>query len=63
MGVAFWIVGAGSLAGQLQPNLSSADAGTVVGTLLMAAGLVFAGVAGIAGIVGDVQARRQPVRS
>lgn len=45
--IAFWIVGVGSLANQLQPNLVSPNAGTVTGNAVMAVGLVLAFVAGL----------------
>jgi hypothetical protein len=55
--ISFWIVVGGALANQLTPNLFSPNPGTVAGTLVMAAGLVLAGVAGVAGMV---RARRIP---
>ncbi|MFE0387694.1 hypothetical protein ACFW1F_26975 [Streptomyces bungoensis] len=45
--IAFWIVGVGSLADQLQPNLVSDNPGTVAGNVVMAAGLILAFVAGL----------------
>jgi hypothetical protein len=49
--IAFWIVVVGALANQLTPNLFSPNPGTVAGNLIMAAGLVLAGVAGVAGML------------
>ncbi|EWM18537.1 hypothetical protein [Kutzneria sp. 744] len=49
--IAFWIVGVGGLANQLTPNLFSPNPGTVAGNATMAAGLVLAAVAGVAGMV------------
>lgn len=45
--IGVWIVGAGSLANQLQPNLVSANPSTVV----MALGLVLGVVAGVASMI------------
>jgi hypothetical protein len=60
--IAFWIVGVGTLAGQLTPNLVSANLGTVAGNVVMSAGLLLTFVAGIAGMVSGRRAGR-PVRS
>ena len=49
--IAVWIVGVGGLANQLTPNLFSPNPGTVAGNVVMAVGLVLAGVAGVAGMV------------
>ncbi|BCJ38469.1 hypothetical protein Athai_59720 [Actinocatenispora thailandica] len=53
-----WIVGAGSLADQLQPNLTSHNAGTVAGNVVMAGGLIVALVAGVVSAVGTLRSRR-----
>ncbi|MEU8689877.1 hypothetical protein [Streptomyces sp. NPDC048665] len=53
--IAFWIVGAGSMADKLQPNLVSDNDGTVAGTVIMAVGLI---VAFSAGLVSMFTARR-----
>jgi hypothetical protein len=45
--ISFWIVGAGSMAGKMQPNFTSHNLGTVGGTAVMAVGLALAFVAGI----------------
>jgi hypothetical protein len=47
-----WIVGAGSLADQLQPNLVSSNPGTVAGNVIMATGLVVAAIAGLVAMIG-----------
>jgi hypothetical protein len=44
--IAFWIVGVGTLAGQLTPNLTSDNLGTVTGNIVMAAGLTVTFIAG-----------------
>ncbi|MGA8116631.1 MAG: hypothetical protein WCA46_23580 [Actinocatenispora sp.] len=49
--IAFWIVGVGTLAGQLPPVLLSHNPGTVAGNVVMAVGLVVAFVAGVLGMV------------
>jgi hypothetical protein len=49
--IAFWIVGVGTIAGQLTPNLVSADPGTVAGNVVMSAGLLLTFVAGIAAMI------------
>ena len=56
--IAFWIVGAGSLAGKMQPNLTSHNLGTVAGTTVMALGLVGAFVAGIVSMKTGRRTRR-----
>lgn len=56
--IAVWIVGAGSLADQMQPNLVSSNIGTVAGTVVMAAGLIAAAVAGLLDMIGARGARR-----
>lgn len=53
--IAFWIVGVGSMADQLQPNLFSDNPGTVAGNVVMSAGLI---VAFAAGLVSAVTGRR-----
>ncbi|WP_067490445.1 hypothetical protein [Actinomadura hibisca] len=55
--IAFWIVGVGTLAGQLTPNLTSSNAGTVTGNVVMAAGLAFAFVVGILSMIEARRAR------
>jgi hypothetical protein len=45
--ISLWIVLGGWAAGQLIPNFRSDDGGTVAGTAVMTAGLVFAAVTGI----------------
>jgi hypothetical protein len=45
--IAFWIVGVGSMADKLQPNLTSHNFGTVAGNAVMAIGLALAFVAGL----------------
>jgi hypothetical protein len=57
--IAFWIVGVGSLANQLQPNLVSSNIGTVAGNVIMAAGLVLAAVAGVVSMITGFRARRR----
>ena len=56
--IAFWIVGVGTLAGQLTPNLVSPNAGTVTGNVVMAVGLVVAALFGVLGMIAAVRARR-----
>jgi hypothetical protein len=56
--IAFWIVGVGTLAGQLTPNLTSHNAGTVTGNVVMAAGLVLTFVAGILSMITARRTRR-----
>jgi hypothetical protein len=53
--ISFWIVVVGGLAGQLTPNLFSPNLGTVAGNLIMTVGLA---LAGIAGVLGMIRARR-----
>jgi hypothetical protein len=45
--IAFWIVGVGTLAGKLTPNLTSHNPGTVAGNVIMAAGLILTVIAGV----------------
>lgn len=59
--IAVWIVGVGTLANQLPPNLVSPNPGTVGGTVVMAAGLVLAAVAGVLDLVSARRARRGAV--
>jgi hypothetical protein len=59
--IAFWIVVMGSVADKLQPNLTSHNAGTVVGNVVMALGLVFAGVAGVSAMVSGRRTQRRRV--
>ncbi len=49
--IGFWIVGVGTLANQLQPNLFSSNLGTVAGNIVMSLGLALGFVAGIASMV------------
>jgi hypothetical protein len=58
--IGVWIVGVGALAGFLLPNLTSANPGTVLGNVVMSAGLTAAAVLGVIAIVapGD-----RPVRA
>lgn len=56
--IAFWIVGVGSLANKLQPNLFSDNVGTVAGNVIMAGGLILAAVAGVVSIVISFRSRR-----
>jgi hypothetical protein len=55
--IAFWIAGVGTLAGQVTPNLTSDNAGTVAGNLVMVAGLVLAFGAGLFSMVTARRAR------
>jgi len=55
--IGIWIVGVGSLANQLQPNLVSHNAGTVAGNVVMALGLALGVVAGVASLVSARRAR------
>ncbi|MDX6262568.1 MAG: hypothetical protein QOH84_4256 [Kribbellaceae bacterium] len=54
-----WIVGVGTLAGQLTPNLTSGDLGTVTGNVVMAIGLAVTFVAGIRSML----TTRRPARN
>ena len=56
--ISFWIVGVGSIADKLQPNLTSHNPGTVAGNAVMAVGLLLAFVAGIVSAVAGRRARR-----
>jgi hypothetical protein len=56
--IAFWIVGVGTLADQLTPNLTSDNLGTVAGNVIMAAGLVVSFVAGILSMITARRTRR-----
>jgi hypothetical protein len=49
--IAFWIVGVGTLANQLPPQLASPNAGTVTGNVVMACGLIFTFVTGIRAMI------------
>lgn len=55
---AFWIVGVGSMANKLQPNLTSHNAGTVAGNVVMAAGLILAAIAGVLSMITARHTRR-----
>jgi len=57
--IALWIDLGGWAAGQMTPNFTSGNAGTVVGTAVMALGLA---VAAVTGIVAMVAARRARAR-
>jgi hypothetical protein len=56
--IAFWIDVMGTVADQLPPNLVSRNVGTIAGTVVMALGLLLAGVAGVATMVARFRARR-----
>lgn len=56
--IAFWIVGAGALAGKLTPNLTSHNTGTVAGTAIMSAGLVLAFAAAVTSMITARRTRR-----
>jgi hypothetical protein len=56
--ISFWIVGVGSIADKLQPNLTSHNTGTVAGNAVMAVGLTVAFVAGLISAVAGRRARR-----
>lgn len=49
--IAFWIVGAGTMAGKLLPNLTSSNAGTVAGNVVMSLGLIVSFAAGLYGMI------------
>jgi hypothetical protein len=49
--IAVWIVGVGSLADQVQPQLTSDNPGTVAGVVVMAGGLILTAVAGIVSMI------------
>ena len=55
--IAFWIVGVGTLANQLPPQLASHNPGTVAGNIVMAGGLI---LTAIAGVLSMITARRTP---
>ncbi|MEV5571958.1 hypothetical protein AB0L06_18070 [Spirillospora sp. NPDC052269] len=55
---AFWIVGVGTLADKLTPNLTSHNPGTVAGNALMAASLVLAFIAGVHSMITARRTRR-----
>lgn len=55
---AFWIVGVGTLANKLTPNLTSHNTGTVVGNAIMAAGLILAFFAGVHSMITARRTRR-----
>ena len=56
--IAFWIVGVGTLAGKLTPNLTSHNPGTVAGNAIMAAGLLLAFSAGVLSMITARNTRR-----
>ena len=56
--IAFWIVGVGTLANQLPPNLTSHNPGTVAGNVVMAAGLILAAIAGVLSMITALRTRR-----
>ncbi|MEU7872486.1 hypothetical protein [Dactylosporangium sp. NPDC049140] len=55
--VSLWIAFGGWAAGQMTPNLTSDNPGTVVGTSVMTLGLLFAAVTGVAAMVAARRAR------
>jgi hypothetical protein len=57
--ISLWIVLGGWAAGKMTPNLDSADARTVAGTVVMALGLAFAAVTGIVAMLGAWRARAE----
>jgi hypothetical protein len=56
--IGFWIVGVGSIADKLQPNLTSHNTGTVAGNVVMAVGLTLAFLAGLISAAAGRRARR-----
>lgn len=56
--IAFWIVGVGTLAGKLTPNLTSHNPGTVAGNVVMSAGLILAVIAGVLSMITARRGRR-----
>ncbi len=56
--IAFWIVGVGTLANKLTPNLTSHNPGTVAGNAIMAAGLILAFIAGVISMIAALRTRR-----
>ena len=56
--IGFWIVGVGTLADQLTPNLTSHNPGTVAGNVIMAAGLILAVIAGVLSMITARRTRR-----
>ncbi|PWI43641.1 hypothetical protein [Streptomyces sp. ICBB 8177] len=56
--IAFWIVGVGGLAGQLTPNLTSHNLGTVTGNVIMTTGLAVTFVVGILSMITARRTRR-----
>ena len=56
--IAFWIVGVGTLANQLPPNLVSDNPGTVAGNAVMAAGLIATAIAGVLSMRTALRTRR-----
>ena len=56
--IAVWIVGVGTLAGQMQPQLTSDNPGTVAGVVVMSGGLILAAVAGVFGMITARRSRR-----
>ncbi|TWE11357.1 hypothetical protein [Rudaeicoccus suwonensis] len=59
--IAFWIVGVGGIAGELTPNLTSSNLGTVLGNVVMSVGLIATFCAGIIGAARGRRARRTDV--
>lgn len=57
--ISLWIVVGGWAAGQVTPNLTSGDVGTVAGNVVMLLGLAFAAVTGVVAMVGAWQARNR----
>ena len=60
IGLALWIVIGGLAAGELLPNLTSDNAGVVVGNVVMCVGLLVAAVAGAVTIAGNRRRRSEP---
>lgn len=56
--IAFWIVGVGTLAGKLTPNLTSHNPGTVAGNVVMSAGLILTVIAGVLSMITARRTRR-----
>ncbi|AGL17575.1 hypothetical protein [Actinoplanes sp. N902-109] len=55
--IALWILLGGLATGQLTPNLTSSDAGTVAGNVVMSLGLAVAAVTGVAAMAGARRVR------
>jgi hypothetical protein len=59
--ISLWIVLGGLAAGKLTPNLTSGDAGTVAGNVVMLLGLAFAAVTGVVAMLAARRAREHAV--